>query len=294
MERERSLPIGEGRFMTRDCLSLWYRVAGRGPALLVPTPGWGASVDMYMKSLERLERTFSLIYLDTRGAGRSQAPAKAAGYAFENFIYDLETLRVNLGLDRWLIFAHSDASRQAMQYAIEYPKACRGLFIVGGTTGIEDKAYKEDLAKRLKKLSHECWYRAADKAGNARSKSDDEFRQSFIYVQLPLYFASYDAAVEAQHYFSASTYRVMGNAYDTFAPTFPPETLKEIRVPTAAFVGDQDVITTPFDARRIHRGIAKSRLFPIKSAGHFPWLQQPKKFFTDFAQAARQILRARP
>jgi proline iminopeptidase len=280
--------------MTRDCLSLWYRVAGRGPTLLVPTPGWGASVDMYMKSLKPLEQKFSLIYLDTRGAGRSEAPATASGYAFANFIYDLETLRVNLGLDRWLIFAHSDASRQAMEYAIEYPKACRGLFIVGGTTGIQDKAYNDDLAKRQKKLSHECWYSAAEKADNSTPKSDDEFRQSFLYVALPMYFASYDAAVEARHYFSASTYHIKAFKYDDFAPEFPREKLAEIRVPTAVFVGDQDVITTPFDAHRIHRGITKSRPFTIKNAGHFPWLQQPKTFFKCFAQAAREILRARP
>jgi proline iminopeptidase len=284
--------------MTRDGLSLWYRIAGHGPALLVPTPGWGASVDMYMKSLTRLETEFSVIYLDTRGAGRSQAPAKAAGYAFENFIFDLETLRVNLGLDRWLIFAHSDASRQAMQYAIEYPKACRGLFLVGGTTSIEDKKYKHEFAVGRKKRSHETWYRAAVRAENSNPTSNEAFRQSFIYVQLPLYFASYDAALKAQPYFSQSTYNVVGNDYDPLAPEFDRERLKEISVPTAAFVGAADTITLPLDSKRIIRGIRKRRLFTklylIRNAGHFPWLEQPDAFFRDFAQAKRMILRARP
>jgi pimeloyl-ACP methyl ester carboxylesterase len=284
--------------MTRDGLSLWYRIAGRGPALLVPTPGWGASVDMYMKSLTRLQREFTLIYLDTRGAGRSQAPAKGSGYAFGNFVYDLETLRVNLGLDRWLIFAHSDASRQAMEYAIEFPKACHGLFIVGGTTAIEDKKYKEAVAALRKKRSHESWYPAAVRAERGTPRSNDDFRKSFLCVQLPLYFSSYDAAVEAQHYFSQSTYHVIGNEYDRFAPQFGPDTLKEIRVPTAAFVGDGDSITPPLDSDRIVHGISKPKLFTkpfrIKNAGHFPWVEQPKAFFKDFAQAERMIRRAAP
>ena len=38
MKRNRVLPTGSGRYHTRDGLSLWYRIAGRGPALLVPTP----------------------------------------------------------------------------------------------------------------------------------------------------------------------------------------------------------------------------------------------------------------
>jgi pimeloyl-ACP methyl ester carboxylesterase len=251
---------------------------------------------MYMKSLVPLERHFSLIYLDTRGAGRSEAPATASGYAFSQFLYDLETLRVNLGLDEWLIFAHSDASLQAMSYAIEYPKACRGLFIVDGTLNVDDKEYKNDLAARMKKISHESWFAAANRASNSRPKSDDEFRQSFLYVQLPLYFGSYDAAVEAQHYFSASTYRVIGNKYDYYAAKaakFTPKKLAEIRVPTAVFEGDRDVITTPLEALRLHSGIANSKLFIVKDAGHFPWLQQPATFFRDFAQAARTILRGR-
>lgn len=55
---------------------------------------------------------------------------------------DLENLRLNLHLDRWLIFAHSAASSQAMVHAIKYPKLCRGLFIGDGTTNIYGKKYQ--------------------------------------------------------------------------------------------------------------------------------------------------------
>jgi proline iminopeptidase len=102
------------------------------------------------KSLIPLERDFSLIYLDTRGAGRSDAPAQASGYKFSFFLDDLETLRAHLGLDRWLIFAHSDATLQGLGYAIRHPKACRGLFIVGGTLNIDDKELKALLSGSLR------------------------------------------------------------------------------------------------------------------------------------------------
>jgi len=245
---------------------------------------------MYMKSLIPLEKDFSVIYLDTRGAGRSEAPAKASGYAFSHFLDDLETLRVHLRLNHWLIFAHSDASLQAMGYAIEYPKTTRGLFIVDGTLNVDDNELKADTRARMKKLSRELWFAAADKASRREFKSDDKFRQSFLGVQLPLYFASYDAAVKARHYFSASTYRIRANKYDDHAPKFPPEKLAEIRAPTAVFEGDRDVITTPLEALRLDRGIANSTLFMIRDAGHFPWLEQRDTFFRDFAQAARSIL----
>ena len=148
MKRNTLLPKGPGRYNTNDGLSLWYRIAGRGPALLVPTPGWGASVDMYMKSLTPLEKDFSVVYLDTRGAGRSDAPAKASGFRFHNFLDDIEALRIHLNLDRWLIFAHSAATLQALGYAIEHPRNCRGLFIVCGTMNIEDDEFALDTEAR--------------------------------------------------------------------------------------------------------------------------------------------------
>ena len=290
MKRARKLPNGAGRFKTRDGLSLWYKVSGRGPALLVPTPGWGASADMYMKSLTPLEKDFSLIYLDTRGAGRSETPAKASGYGFSRFLGDLETLRAHLRLDHWLIFGHSDASLQTMGYALEHPRACRGLFLVGGTLNVDDKELEADMQARTKKLAREPWFAAADEASKRTPKSDDDFRQSFLGVQLPLYFASSDAAAKARHYFSASTYHVMANKYDDYAHKFPPKTLAKIRAPTAVFIGDHDVITTPLEAIQLERSIPNSTLFMIRDAGHFPWLEQRETFFKDFSQAARTIL----
>lgn len=292
MTSEKSLPYGEGRFVSDDGLSLWYKVSGQGPALLVPTPGWGASSDQHMKSMTSLEKDFMLVYFDTRGTGRSEAPKKDSGYAFGLFLDDLETLRLHLHLDHWLIFAHSAASLQAMAYAIKYPKACRGLFIVSGTPNIDDKEYEHDVAARVKKLSHEPWFAAAKKASDADPRSDKEFKDGFINAALPLYFASADAAQKARHFFSESTYHVKALKYDDNVPEFTPNWLALIRAPTAIFIGDLDVITTPLEARRLHHGIANSTLFTIKGAGHFPWLQQPEKFFKDFAEAAHKILGA--
>ena len=64
------------------------------------------------------------------------------------FLEDLETLRKHLHLDRWLIFAHSAASWQAMAYAIEYPKPCRGLFIVDGTPNLRRQKIPRTISLR--------------------------------------------------------------------------------------------------------------------------------------------------
>jgi pimeloyl-ACP methyl ester carboxylesterase len=245
---------------------------------------------MYMKSLTPLEKDFSVVYLDTRGAGRSDAPAKASGFRFQKFLDDIEALRIHLHIDRWLIFAHSAATLQALGYAIEHPRNCRGLFIVCGTMNIEDDEFDLDRCARKRMLSDEPWFAATKKPA---PETNDKFRQSFLRDQLPLYFASAEAARRARHFFSESTYRIKGNYYDCFAPKFPPKKLAKVHVPTAVFVGDSDVITTPFEAVRLAQSLRHSRLFMIRNAGHFPWLQQRKRFFKDFAKAARMLLNGR-
>ncbi len=286
-------PHPPGRFTSHDGLSLWYKVSGRGPVLLVPTPGWGPSSDLHMMTLTRLEKDYTLVYFDTRGAGRSDVPPRAPGYAFDCFLDDLEALREHLGLDHWRIFAHSAASLQAMGYAIRYPARCRGLFIVDGETNIEDKEYEKDLKARMKRLSRKPWYAAAIRAFNRTPKSDDAFRRDFLGASMPLYFASRRAALEARPYFSASTYHIDAFTYNDMADEFPPAELARIRAPTAIFVGAQDVITTPFDAHRLNCGIKGSTLYTIKSAGHFSWVEQPAAFFKDFDRAAKKIFQDR-
>jgi pimeloyl-ACP methyl ester carboxylesterase len=41
---------------------LWYRVSGRGPVCLLPTPGWGPSSELYFLSLGPLEDLFTVVY----------------------------------------------------------------------------------------------------------------------------------------------------------------------------------------------------------------------------------------
>src|SRR5262245_55475796 len=53
-------------------LQLWYKVSGAGPVCLMPTPPWGASSVMCFRTLKPLEENFTVVYLDSRGTGRSQ------------------------------------------------------------------------------------------------------------------------------------------------------------------------------------------------------------------------------
>lgn len=74
------LAIGEH---TADVAGIhfWYRVAGKGPLLVVQAPGRGAGSKYLQNGLAQLENDFTLIYLDLRGnAQQPSQRSNAHGY----------------------------------------------------------------------------------------------------------------------------------------------------------------------------------------------------------------------
>ena len=66
--------------------------------------------------------------------------------------------------------------------------------------------------------------------------------------------------------------------------------LATIDVPTLVVVGDEDALTPVADARRLHEGIAGSRLEVLAGAGHVSSLERP----AAFTHVVRELLAALP
>lgn len=66
-------PLSQGEFTAElNGLKLWFKVSGTGPVCLMPTAPRSPSSDIYFRTLQPLEKMFTLVYLDCRGTGRSQ------------------------------------------------------------------------------------------------------------------------------------------------------------------------------------------------------------------------------
>ena len=68
------LGIGSHEAKLAD-VSLHYVVAGHGPLVMVTSPGWGIGSLYLQRGLAPLEKTFTVLYFDTRGSGGSSRPA---------------------------------------------------------------------------------------------------------------------------------------------------------------------------------------------------------------------------
>lgn len=78
---------------------------------------------------------YRIILLDQRGAGRSTPFASIEDNTTQHLIADLEKLRTELHIDRWLVFGGSWGATLALCYAIEHSERISGLILRGIFTG---------------------------------------------------------------------------------------------------------------------------------------------------------------
>jgi proline iminopeptidase len=72
-----------------------------------------------------------IVIFDQRGAGRSTPLGEIRNNSPEHLVADIERLRTELGIKRWLVFGGSWGSTLALDYAETYPERCAGLVLRG-------------------------------------------------------------------------------------------------------------------------------------------------------------------
>src|SRR5260370_3854595 len=112
-------PIEEG-FADANGLLIYYLQVGAGQPLIILHGGPGASHDYLLPYLRPLTRDNRLIFIDERGAGRSQKIEDPSGYTVENMVEDVEGVRVSLGLGKINLLGHSYGGVLAQAYALKY------------------------------------------------------------------------------------------------------------------------------------------------------------------------------
>jgi proline iminopeptidase len=123
---------GPTTLLTSDSVRLYVQVAGRGTPCVYVHGGPGAGSYSFEQLGGRLlEDPLQMIYFDQRGSGRS-ASSPRKSYSMPRMVQDLEELRQQMGLERWVVLAHSFGATVATAYATKYPQRVQALILVNG------------------------------------------------------------------------------------------------------------------------------------------------------------------
>jgi pimeloyl-ACP methyl ester carboxylesterase len=270
------------RYVSYDGTEIAYHLVGDGPPLVCLPGGPGRATD-YLGDLGGLSGSRQLVLLDPRGVGQSADPADPATFRVDRLVNDVESLRVQLGLNRMDLLAHSAGSILATLYAAAHPEQLSALVLVTpglGAIGIEGTEEQFDAV--LARVTDEPWYPAAMAALRrlaAGELSLEAFRES-----RPLFYGRWDetaqahatAGVAMRHQAARLGYFGEG-AFDVTATR---SALKGLTAPVLLYAGDLDPLVTPATVREAVPVFSNATVVVQPGAGHFPWIDDPAAFAT--------------
>ncbi|MDZ5608162.1 alpha/beta hydrolase [Bacillus pseudomycoides] len=119
--------------MTSDGVTLHISKSGQGiPCIFLHGgPGyWSYPFEQTGGSL--LENFMEMHYLDQRGCGRSSL-APEGDYSLKRLLLDLEEIRQELNIDKWIVMGHSFGGILASNYTQQYPNSVLSLILLNCT-----------------------------------------------------------------------------------------------------------------------------------------------------------------
>ena len=261
-----------------------YYVSGSGPVCLVPSPGWGPSINYLKKSLQPFEKVFTMVYYDTRISGLSTGPKDPSQYTSNNFMDDMDSLRSYLGQPKVWLIGHTAGGFQALYYGIHHNDELNGMIVIDAIAG-KDSLYEKEVTRMIKKREGQPYYQKGADILFDKDTVHYTNSQARKYV-LPFYFHDTTKIKDFENLHpqisdKASVYTDVSK----FASEYLFPDLHKITVPTLVIVGDDDFISNKVsEADRIAAMIPSSTEIVIKDAGHFCWIEQPGQFFTQCLQ----------
>jgi pimeloyl-ACP methyl ester carboxylesterase/outer membrane protein assembly factor BamB len=282
-----NVALANGEFTaTLNGLKLWYRVSGRGPVCLMPNPAWGPGCEYYLSAMKPLERYFTMVYLESRGTGRSERAKSSKEYTWDHLVADLEALRVHLKQDKVWLMGHSEGGMQVLHCAVKHPNSVNGLVLLNTSPAL-DESWAADYKARALRHKDQPWFKEAMAAlaRNVRGSAatEKEFR-NILAISMPLYWSDPAKIAEHKALFDGTSVSVEASRgqQDSGRIGFNlTKQLKSITAPALIVSGDDDFICSPAQAKRMHLNLPNSKLLVIEKCGHFPWLEQPRAFFED-------------
>lgn len=230
-------------------VALWWTERGSGqPVVLVPG-GWGLASDYLDPLVGMLAAEARVIQFDPRGCGRSESRPP---YDLATMLSDLDVVRVQAGVDRWVVVGHSAGATQALAYGIEYPNQVSGVVCIAGGSGLHDDRQ---------------WH-AAYEAGRD---------------------AGLDTAPDTRFPFNLELNRTLNESWRRYIkhPRLPRR-MADFPVPLLVVHGEKD-IRPSWPMEQIAELVSDGKFVVVQGAGHIPWTSHGAEVSALLSQFLRGV-----
>ncbi len=272
--------------------SIYYKTYGQGFPLLIINGGPGMNCEGFSPLAVQLSEKLTTILFDQRGTGKSALSViDSSTVTMDLMVEDMETIRKQLNIKKWIILGHSFGGWLAQHYAVKYPEKVEGL-ILSGSAGIDLGLLEYFNANTLMRLgrserdSLNYW-------SHLISKGDTSFHTKYqrakILASAYLYNKS-DLPKLAERITQAQT--LIGSLIykDLFKINYDcKQSLKKFTKPVLIIQGRQDIVGDG-TAFKTHLALKNSKLVFLNECGHYGWLDQKEKYKLEVENFIFQVI----
>ena len=252
----------------KDGVEIYYEVSGQGTPFLFlsETACDGAVWNLYQ--VPEFARDHRVVILDYRGTGLSGKPSTK--YSTEMFAEDAVTVLDHLGLNGAIVCGHSMGGRVAQLLALNYPgKVSKLILASSGAAHPGEKGIPLRIAKEMVEWGYEKYVREHTiVVGWTEIYARNHINLIEKYLQVRM-----ANLCPVEFYFRHVLAR---QEHDT------SDRLKNIKVPTLIFVGDDDHFVVSDMSHRsgadiLANGIPNSKLVVLPGERHSYFYTEPEK-----------------
>ena len=244
----------------------WTAHGNAGAPAVVMMHSLGSNGSMWTPQISALSADFHVIAVDTRGHGRSSAPA--GDYHVDQLGADVLTIADHIGIEQFHAVGLSLGGQMAMWLALNAPDRVRSLVLAN--TG-------------AKIGTHDLWQARIDAVTTDGMLS---IRDAVLARWFAPGFADRhpDWFAEAQDTFAATDPAGYAGCCAALRESDLRASVGAIVAPTLVIGGELDLATPPADVEWLHRHISTSELMILDQAAHLSNLDREPQFTARLTQ----------
>ncbi|NUO80027.1 alpha/beta fold hydrolase [candidate division KSB1 bacterium] len=264
-------------------VALYYKTIGEGEPIVILHGGPGLDHSYFLPQMERLAKSYKLIFFDQRASGRSSAPKDSTGMTLDHFIADIDGVRQAFGLEKMHLMAHSWGGLLAMNYALKHSAHLKSLILVNSVS-----ANSADRALADKNLQSR--YTRQDSLDRAQVMQRPAFQmrdskalaEFFKIVFRPAFYDRKFAkqltlAFQPDYVKKSAMLQYLSKDLATYNLHAQLATLK---VSALIIHGEADPLPVEA-AAQLHESLKGSEFVLLKYCGHFPFIEAPQDFVVN-------------
>lgn len=249
-----------------DGKTINYQDSGANGAPVILIHAFPLNSKMWSGQFDALGNAYRLIAPDLAGFGGSSAPEDRSVYSMDTYAGEVAGLMDHLSLDKATIVGLSMGGYIAFALHRKHPERFESLVLADTRAEADPPEGIEKRSKQQAQVADEGTAGLIEALGGAllgpstvANKQDVVERAKELMRENPP--AGFIGALEAMKGRPDST-----------------DDLTSINVPTLIIVGEDDAVTPPEAARKMHEHIEGSRLVTIPDVGHLSNLEAPEVF----------------